>query len=75
MKFFCRFKVDEVIQEHGHKVLCLPPYLYNLNPTKLVWSQSILIWNVSCDKYVGGIIAENLFSFFMDYKVKTSNAI
>jgi len=24
---------------------------------------------------VGGIIAENLFSFFMDYKVKTSNAI
>jgi transposase len=39
MKFFCTFRMDELIQEHGHEVLCLPPYDCHFNTIELVWSQ------------------------------------
>jgi transposase len=40
MVFFLRFKIYELIEEHGHKVLYIPPYHCHLNPTELVWSQT-----------------------------------
>jgi transposase len=45
MKFFLRFKIDEFIEEHGHKVLCLPPYHCYFNPTECVWSQAKRYYN------------------------------
>jgi hypothetical protein len=40
MKFFLKFKIFELIEEHGLRVLHIPPYHYHLNPTELVWSQT-----------------------------------
>jgi hypothetical protein len=39
LKFFCRFKIDELIQEHEHEILSLPPYHCHFNPIELVWLQ------------------------------------
>jgi hypothetical protein len=38
--FFDRFKIDELIEKHGHKVLLLPPYHCHFNSIELVWSQA-----------------------------------
>jgi hypothetical protein len=35
-----RFTTDELIREHGHEVLSLPPYNCHFNPTGLAWSQA-----------------------------------
>jgi hypothetical protein len=42
---FDRFKIDELIAEHGHEVLWLPPYHCHFNPTELVWSQAKRYYN------------------------------
>lgn len=34
--FFRAFRIDDLIEENGYKVLQLPPYYYNFNPTELV---------------------------------------
>jgi hypothetical protein len=42
---FDRYKVDDLIEEHGHKVLRLPPYHCHFNPIELVWSQAKRYYN------------------------------
>jgi hypothetical protein len=42
---FDRYKVDDLIKEHGHKVLRLPPYNCHFNPIELVWSQAKRYYN------------------------------
>jgi transposase len=34
-----KFKIFELIEERGQRVLHILPYHYHLNPTELVWSQ------------------------------------
>jgi hypothetical protein len=38
--FFLRLKTDELIEEHGHKVLCILPCNCHFIPNELVWSQA-----------------------------------
>ena len=33
------YVIDDVVREHGHEVLRLPPYHPDLNPIELIWSQ------------------------------------
>lgn len=33
------YVVDEVLEQHGHKALRLPPYHADLNAIELIWSQ------------------------------------
>lgn len=32
------YKADQILKEHGHEVLRLPPYHCDLNPIELIWS-------------------------------------
>lgn len=32
------YEADEMLKEHGHEVLRLPPYHCDLNPIELIWS-------------------------------------
>lgn len=32
------YRTDEIIKDHGHIPLRLPPYLCELNPIELVWA-------------------------------------
>jgi hypothetical protein len=79
MIFFDRFKINELIEEHGHKLLWLPPYYCHFNPTELGWSQGKRYYNsivgqngvgVGCEKDVGGITGAGLFFLFNDYQAK-----
>jgi transposase len=45
MKFFLRIKIDEFIEEHGHKVLCLPLYHFHFYPSELVWPHAKRYYN------------------------------
>ena len=36
---FLRYRVDDMAEAAGHKVLRLPPYHCELNPIELIWSQ------------------------------------
>jgi transposase len=81
MKFFCRCKIDELIQEHGHEVLCLPPYHCHFIPIELVWSQVKMYYNSNIGRsgsrmeavtnMWGGIIAVGLFPLFIGCRLKT----
>ncbi|KAJ4444761.1 hypothetical protein ANN_06558 [Periplaneta americana] len=44
------FKIDELLRTHGHEVLRLPPYNYDLSPIELVWSKSVTVedWEGYC---------------------------
>jgi hypothetical protein len=42
---FDRFKIDELIEEHGHTILQLSPYHCHFNPIELVWSQAKRYYN------------------------------
>lgn len=33
-----QYRVDKIIQEHGHQVLRLPPYHCQYNPIEMIWS-------------------------------------
>ena len=33
-----RFVVDEMLKEHGHTAIRLPPYHADLNPIELIWA-------------------------------------
>lgn len=33
------FKIDKLIEEHGHRCLRLPPYHAHLNPIELIWAK------------------------------------
>ena len=33
-----RFVVDEMLKEHGHTAIRLPPYHVDLNPIELIWA-------------------------------------
>jgi hypothetical protein len=39
MRFFLRFKIGELFEEHSHKILRVPPYHYNFKSIVLVWSE------------------------------------
>jgi NADH:ubiquinone oxidoreductase subunit 3 (subunit A) len=43
--FFDRFKIDELIEERGHKALQQPPYHCHFNPVELVWLQAERYYN------------------------------
>lgn len=36
---FQKYRVDTMAEEHGHRVLRLPPYHCQLNPIELIWAQ------------------------------------
>ncbi|GFW90789.1 DDE_3 domain-containing protein [Trichonephila clavipes] len=33
------YRVEEIAEKFGHKILGLPPYHYELNPIEMIWSQ------------------------------------
>jgi hypothetical protein len=78
MKFFCRFKIDELIPEHGHKVLSLLPYHCYFNSIEMVWSQVKRYYNSNISKNGFGLEAGtdmwegSLFCLFIGYKAKTA---
>lgn len=37
MPKFKTYKIDFILEEHGHSVLRLPPYHPELNPIELIW--------------------------------------
>jgi hypothetical protein len=43
--FFDRYKVGDLTEEHGYKVLRLPPYQCHFNPIELGWSQAKRYYN------------------------------
>jgi transposase len=43
--FFDWYKVDDLIEEHGHKVVRLPLYHCHFNPIELGWSQAERYYN------------------------------
>jgi len=85
MKFFCRFKIDKVIQERGHKVLHLStislPIL--LHRTSLVPREEVLqqqhwlkwVWNGHCDKCVGEPLQLVCFVCFFVHWLQDKNLL
>jgi hypothetical protein len=57
MKFFLRFKMYELPEQQGHKVLHIPPYDCHINPSELVWSHAKRYYNSSIGKYGFGMEA------------------
>lgn len=47
--FFLELKIDELIEEHRHKVLCVLPCNCHCIPTELVWSQAKGSYNSNVD--------------------------
>ncbi|EFA12640.1 hypothetical protein TcasGA2_TC004166 [Tribolium castaneum] len=45
------YKVDKLVEEHGHKVLRLPPYHCHYNPIEQVWALSKTFY----DKHIGKV--------------------
>nr|XP_015840131.1 PREDICTED: uncharacterized protein LOC103314336 [Tribolium castaneum] len=45
------YKVDKLVEEHGHKVLRLPPYHCHYNPIEHVWALSKTFY----DKHIGKV--------------------
>lgn len=41
-----RFVVHEMLKEHGHTALRLPPYHADLNPVELIWANSKVLFNI-----------------------------
>jgi transposase len=33
------YVIDDIIRQHGHEILRLPPYHPDFNPIELIWSQ------------------------------------
>jgi hypothetical protein len=50
MKLFLSFKIYELIEEYGHKVLQIQPKHYRFNLTELVWSQTKRYYNSNIDR-------------------------
>ncbi|XP_071053642.1 uncharacterized protein [Onthophagus taurus] len=44
------YEIDELANEWGHKVLRLPPYHCQFNPTELVWAKCKLFYNQHSDR-------------------------
>lgn len=57
-----RFVVDEMLREHGHEVLRLPPYHCQFNAIELIWS--------NCKRYYDKHIGMNSSEGRSDEKVK-----
>jgi hypothetical protein len=39
-KPFFRLEINELTEEHGHKVLYMPPYHWLFSPSELVWAHA-----------------------------------
>jgi transposase len=76
MKFFLGFKIYDLTEQHGHKVLHIPPYHFHLNPTELVWSQTERYYNSSIGQFGFGMEAvkrcgRNYWNRFVCFSVLT----
>lgn len=50
MKFFLRFKMNKLVEEHGHTVLHTPPNQCHFSHTEMVWSQTKRCYNSSIEQ-------------------------
>jgi hypothetical protein len=55
-KLFLRLKINELTEEHGHKVLHMPLYHWLFGPSEMAWAQakrqqhrSKWVWNGSSE--------------------------
>lgn len=58
------YVIDNILQEHGHKVLRLPPYHCDLNPIEMIWGilkEKVATKNVGLDNKTFLQLVENCF--------------
>ncbi|RZC37366.1 DDE 3 domain containing protein [Asbolus verrucosus] len=60
-----QYVIDELAEQAGHKVLCLPPYHCQFNPIELIWSQTKNYY----DKHIGksGYREEAVLNMWEEY--------
>ncbi|KAG6456377.1 hypothetical protein O3G_MSEX009708 [Manduca sexta] len=58
------YEIDQLVQEHGHKILRLPPYHSDLNPLEMIWDivkEKVAVSNISVDNALFLKLVEDSF--------------